>query len=113
MCLCEFVVSLDIMISSSIHFPANGMISSSVILSRRKVKQLWSETIISLLAVDFASSFPFLVGIVAAAGLGVILPFALVNKLISSLSTFKSHFKQQTTPCPSPYLMGLGLLSVW
>lgn len=51
------------------------------------MKQLWSETIISLLAVDFASSFPFLVGIVAAVDLGVILPFALVNKLISSLST--------------------------
>lgn len=74
------------------------------------MKQSWSETMIGLLAVDLASSFPFLVGI-AAANLGVILLPALVNKLISSLSTFKSYFKQQTTPCPSPYLMGLWLLS--
>lgn len=74
------------------------------------MKQSWSETMIGLLAVDLASSFPFLVGI-AAADLGVILLPALVNKLISSLSTFKSYFKQQTTPCPSSYLMGLGLLS--
>lgn len=75
------------------------------------MKQSWSETVIGLLAVDLASSFPFLVGVVAATDLGVILLPALVNKLISSLSTFKSHFKQQNTPCPSPYLMGLGLLS--
>lgn len=37
----SWVVSLDVMISSSIRFPANGMISSSVILSRRK-----SETVV-------------------------------------------------------------------
>lgn len=35
------IVSLDIVISSPIHFPANGMISSSGILRRRK-----SETVV-------------------------------------------------------------------
>lgn len=32
----SWVVSLDVMISSAIHFPANGLISSSVILRRRE-----------------------------------------------------------------------------
>lgn len=37
------------------------------------------------LAVDSVSSLPFLVGVLAAADVGVILPFVLVNKVISNL----------------------------